>query len=1067
MENIAFKKWNTIIGWAVFAIALITYTLTVEPTLSFWDCGEYIATSAKLEVGHPPGAPLFQMLGAFFAMFATSDAQIALMVNMMSVFSSAFTILFLFWSSSLIMKRFIFKDTLDNNTTVLTLGASAVGALAFTFSDSFWFNAVEAEVYAMATLFISLLFWLGLRWEQNMHQPKGNRWLLLISLVIGLSFGVHFMAILTIPAIGFLYFFKNYKTLTWKNVLIAHVVIVAVLLFIFKLLLPYTMGYFGKMEIFMVNSLGMPFNSGTIFAFISIIALFWFGLRYTRKKDKPLANTLLLCVLFVLVGFSTWIMLPIRANAGTPINENKPSDAAEVLAYYNREQYGEQQLFFGPMYSEIYSGLDAVTPYLDEKPNYERDYKTNTYIITNNFKNARQNTDDAHKGLMPRMWSTDHAVNYMSYTEPLNFYIHPDYAEEQQLVEIVGGFRNGFLQGEFDLDDYNSFLKSYGEYLVVEKPSLASNIQFMFEYQFGYMYWRYLMWNFVGRQNDEQGKGDLQNGNWLSGIPLVDNARLGNQAQITSDMKNNRGRNTYFFLPFILAIAGMLYHAKKDAKSFYVLLVLFLFTGLALKVYLNERPFEVRERDYALVGSFFVFAMWIGFGVLSVFDLIKKYLKPKIAAPAVVGICLLAAPVLMATQNWDDHDRSGKDTALALAKTYLDSCEPNAILFTIGDNDTFPLWYAQEIENYRTDVRLVNTSLINTDWYIDQMKKKAYDSEGLPISLTRDKYLGSRRNYSLLVEKTKDSISLNDLITFVSFDDPKAKKTLQSGQEVNYYPTNKVFIPINKENIIKNKVVSQKYYDSIVPAMHFEMDGHALYKNRLIMLDIVNQNNWERPIYFTGGSFGNDDYLWMKEYLEMDGMVYKLVPVKTVADDKNPSPLNMGFIDSDKMYNLVMKWDWGKSGSPDIYHDIETRKNSISYRTNLTRLMNQLISEDKNAKAEKVIDLAMGKMPVEHFGYYTLVEPFAEGYYKIGKTEKANAIVKKLIAKYQEDLTYYKSLSMGDQNGYIREIVSKIEYYKELVLITKEYDTAFFEKEKGAFNHYNKMFEYYRRKNIE
>ncbi|HBK84304.1 MAG TPA: hypothetical protein DDZ41_12055, partial [Flavobacterium sp.] len=596
MTAFNFNKWNTSLGWFAFAVALVTYSLTVEPTLSFWDCGEYISTAAKLEIGHPPGAPLFQMIGSFFAMFAISNDTIALMVNMMSVFSSAFTVLFMFWSMTILLRKIIpTSNDKDHYNEIMILGSALVASLAFTFTDSFWFNATEAEVYAMASLFIAILIWLALRWELEMDTPRGNKWLVLISLVIGLSFGVHFMALLTIPAIGMLYFFKKYKTITVKNFIVANVVVVIVLFFVFKFLLPYTLSFFGKSEIFIVNSFGLPFNSGTIFAFLVIIAFFYFGLNYTQKKGHVFYNTILLCLLFILIGFSTWIMLPIRANTDIPINENKPSDAAEVLAYYNREQYGEQKTFYGPMYSEAFAGIDENNPYFDEKPNYERDYATGKYVITNDYKNANQNLDDRHKGFLPRMWSRDHIQNYMSYTEPLDFEINPEYAQEQELVQIVTDFRTAYNQGKLDLEDYERFLTTYGDYLIVEKPSFASNMQFMFQYQFGYMYWRYLMWNFVGRQNDIQGKGDVENGNWISGITPYDSARLGNQSQLTTDMKNNKARNTYYFLPFVLGIIGIIFHAKKDLKSFYVLLVLFLFTSFALKIFLNERPFEPRE----------------------------------------------------------------------------------------------------------------------------------------------------------------------------------------------------------------------------------------------------------------------------------------------------------------------------------------------------------------------------------------------------------------------------------------------------------------------------------------
>jgi hypothetical protein len=1093
-----FKKWNTILGWFTFGIALLTYTLTVEPTMSFWDCGEYIATAAKLEVGHPPGAPLYQMMGAFFAMFATAPTQIALMVNMMSVFSSAFTILFMFWSSTLLLKKLIsiVSATETSNTSnqdnpkyndIVVLGSSFVGALAYTFSDSFWYNAVEAEVYAMASLFIALLFWLGLRWEQDMNNPRGNKWLLIISLVVGLSFGVHFMALLTIPAIGFLYFFKNYKVVTIKNFILANIIVIAILLFIFKLLLPLTMGFFGKTEVFMVNSLGLPFDSGTIFVTLLLVAFFYFGLKITKEKGLATYNTVLLCVLFILIGFSTWMMLPIRANANTVINENKPSDAREVLAYYNREQYGVNPLFYGPQYTENFAGLDKDKPYLDKAPNYERDYKTGKYVIVNNFKNAAQNSDDNHKTILPRMWSDGHIENYMNFSNPPEFRLNPDYPYEDDLgkygidpsqlseedynkaiaqlknetEKIVNEFRQAYAQNQIDNEGYVKFLKSYGDYLIVEKPTTADNLGFMIEYQFGYMYWRYLMWNFVGRQNDVQGRYDYLDGNWLSGISFIDELHLGSQENLPSDVLNNKGRNVYFFIPFILGLIGLMYHASKDRKSFYVLLSLFLFTGIALKIYLNERPFEPRERDYALVGSFYVFAIWIGFGVYALYESAQKYLAPKIAGPALIAATLLAAPVLMASQNWDDHDRSGKYTAVAMAKAYLESCDPNAILFTIGDNDTFPLWYAQEIEGIRTDVKIVNTSLFMTDWYIDQMKTKTYESDPLPISFTHDDYVGDKLDYVAHIPKVDSRWDVKDLISFIK--NPQSTVDMQNGQTIHFYPTNKIRIPVDKNVIIKNKVVNPKFNDSIVSSLDIEIKGNALYKNRLMMLDLIANNNWKRPIYFSGGSSDSEDYLWLKDYLQLEGMVYKLVPIKT-ALAKDASPLEMGQLDTDNMYAKVMKWDWGNGESPNIYHDPETRRNSITYRANLSRLMLQLIAEGKKDKAKNIIELAMTKMPVEYFGYYSLVEPFADGYYKVGETKKAQQLLNQLVKKYQENLNYYGGLKSSEQSSIAIPIITDIERYRSLLTVMKTNgDLAFYNKNKVSFNTYIKMFERFQR----
>lgn len=1087
MATFNFNKWNTITGWCVFAIALLTYTLTVEPTMSFWDCGEYIATSAKLEVGHPPGAPLYQMIGAFFAMFAIDNTHVALMVNMMSVFSSAFTILFMFWSSSMILKKIVSQfSELDKNNSIVILGSSFVGALAYTFSDSFWASAVEAEVYAMASLFIALLFWLGLRWEQDMDSPRGNKWLLIISLVVGLTFGVHFMALLTIPAIGFLYYFKHYKEVTVKNFIIANVVVIAVLLFIFKLLLPLTMAFFGKTEVFMVNNLGMPFDSGTIFVVLLLIAFFYFGLKYTHNKGYVHYNTLLLCILFILIGFSTWMMLPIRANANTVINENKPSDAREVLAYYNREQYGSNPLFYGPQYTEAFAGLDKDKPYLDKAPNYERDYKTGKYVIVNNFKNAEQNSDDAQKTILPRLWSPENIENYINFTNPPEFRLNPDYPYEEDLQQYgidpsqlseedynkaitqlrgevektVAEFRQAYAQKQIDNEGYVKFLRSYDKYLIVEKPATSDNLRFMVEYQFGYMYFRYLMWNFVGRQSDVQGRYDYQDGNWLSGITFIDELHLGPQQNLPSDVLNNKGRNVYFFLPFILGLIGIMFHASKDRKSFYVLLVLFLFMGLALKIYLNERPFEPRERDYALVGSFYVFAIWIGFGVYALYDSARNYLAPKIAGPLVITATLLAVPVLMAFQNWDDHDRSDRYTATALAKAYLNSCDPNAILYTIGDNDTFPLWYAQEIEHIRTDVKIVNTSLFMTDWYIDQMKTKTYESNPLPISFEHSEYVGDKLDYVAHIQKTESRWDIKDFINFIK--NPKSTVEMQNGQTIHFYPTNKIRIPIDKNTIIQNKVVAAKFNDSIVPYIDLDIKGNALYKNRLMMLDVLANNNWKRPIYFSPGAFDDEDYLWLKNYLQLEGMVYKLVPIRTKID-KDTNPMDMGGIDADKMYSIVMKWDWGNSDG-DIYHDPETRKNSISYRSILSRLMDKLIAEGKMDKAKDVINLAMTKMPLEKFGYYSMVEPFAKGYYQVGEKAKAQELLGKLVSKYQENLNYYGKLGLSDQNDIAIDIITDIERYRSLLKVMKESgDIPFYNKNRAAFNTYIKIFEHFGR----
>ena len=1053
-----FRVWNLRLGWFAFAISLLSYLFTVEPTASYWDCSEYIATAAKLQVGHPPGAPFFQMVGAVFAILAPHAEYIALSVNMMSVLASSFTVLFLFWTITGIARRLVREQVDDNHTQILVLIAGLVGALGFAYTDSFWFNAVEAEVYAMATCILSILFWLGLRWEADMDKPRGDRWLVLIAFVVGLSFGVHFMGLLTIPAIGMLYYFKTTDTVTIKGFVFANILSIAVLLFIFKLLLPSTLAYFGYSEVFFVNQIGLPFHSGTIAAGLSLIAFFVYTLQVTHRKNWVQLNTTLLCVLFILVGFSSWLMLPIRANANTVINENAPTDARALLAYYNLEQYPDTHLFYGPMFTDMYAGQDENTPYVDAKPKYEKDEKSGRYIIVNEWENAQINSNRKHEGILPRMWSSGNATNYMTYYGTVDFDVKLEYRNEEGLVEAVNTFISDWNEGRADVEEYHNFLTTYAPYLDIEKPSFFDNLRYMFDFQMGYMYWRYFMWNFSGRQNDLQGKLDPINGNWISGIPFIDNWRLGPQELLPSELANNKGKNKYYMLPLLMGILGFAFLYGKDPKRFWVMLLLFLFTGLALKVYLNERVFEPRERDYALVGSFYTFSIFIGLGVLALSERIQTFLRPRITVPIVGALCFLCVPVLLASENWDDHDRSGRYTAQSTAKAYLDSVEEDvdAMIFTIGDNDTFAIWYAQEIEGYRTDVRSINTQLLATDWYIDQLKRRTYTSSPIPSQLEHRQYAYGVRDY-IKHEALLDSVrwTLNDFMRWVSSDQPRTQYKFlleqydvsttnipKSTQQMIYYPTNQIRVPVNKENVLKSGVVKPEDAELIVDYIDIDLPTSGLYKNRLMMLDILHNNDWERPIYFTGGSYDDSEYFWMKDYLQLDGLVYKLVPIKTPIDPNNP--YQMGRIDANQMYDIVMKWDWGNSDSPDIYHDPETRKNSISFRSNITRLANALVEDKQVEKAITVLDLAMDKMPIETFGYYSLVTPIASAYYRAGATEKAQQIVQKLAAGYHEYMRYYAQWDNDDQLALMEDLVGNVERYKSLlteVVQARDYET--------------------------
>lgn len=1060
-----FKKWDTILGWVSFAIAFIVYALTVEPTGSFWDAGEYITTSAKLQVGHPPGAPLLQMIGAFFALFAFGDAsKVALMVNAVSIVSSAFAVLFTFWTITNLTRKMISKKKpITNSKAIAIFGSGLVGALAFTFSDSFWFNAVETEVYAMASLIMALLLWLGLKWTDNLEEPRGNRWLLLICFLIGLTFGIQFMGFLAIPSIGLLYYFKKYKKTTVKNFLLANIVVITLLMLVYKFSLTYVLKVFGWSEVFFINNIGLPFNSGTIIMGLIFIGAFYFGLRYTRKNNFYTGNTIVLCLMFLILGFSSWLMLPIRANAKTVVNENDPSDARSLLAYYNREQYpGVESPFYGAYFSDTFAPAGED---IDDRPKYEKDEKLGKYVIVNNYKDAIQGPNSKHVGVLPRLWSDQHAENYMRYFGVLDFRIKSEYISNNDLREAVAQFKNAYAQGELDAEQYMRFLREFGEYIEVDPPTLGQNIRYLFEFQFGYMYMRYFMWNFVGRQNDLQGKYD-ENGHWLSGIGFVDSLRLGSQNNLPSDWTNNKGRNTYFFLPLLLGIIGIVFQVSKNPKHFWVLFVFFMFTGLAIQFYTNPYIFQPRERDYSLVGSFYIFCIWIGIGVYGLYDEFRKLLSAKIAAPVITVLCLLAVPFLMAFQNWDDHDRSDRYTAQSTAKAYLDSCQEDvgAILFTIGDNDTFPLWYAQEIEGYRTDVRIVNTSLFATDWYIDQMKRKAYESDPVPSQLTHEQYRYGSRDAVYYQGITDGRWDIKDFINWIGSDKPQTKfKYLlekqgadlsgysESNLDIIYYPTNKIRIPVNKQNVLESGLVKEKDSALIVDYIDIDLPKSALPKNRILMLDLLANNDWKRPIYFSGGSFDNAEYIWMKKYLQLDGLTYKLVPIKT----ENRSSFEMGRIDSDLMYDIVKKWDWGNSGSDAIYHDPQTRSQGLSFRSNLARLTETLIAENKIDRAKNIIDTAMTHMPMEHFGFYAFVEPFVDGYYKVGETEKARALFEKLKKIYQERLEYYSGIPLDEQYDKIDDILADMQAYRRNIdILIENEDREKAESETIIFNEY-------------
>ena len=726
MEN--YRRLNLLVGWGVFIVSLIVYMLTIEPTTSFWDCGEFIATAYKMEVGHPPGAPFFMVLGRFFTLFAGGDVtKIALTMNILSGTASAFTILFLFWTITHLVKKFYrTEETLTVRSTLIIMASGIVGALAYTFTDSFWFSAGEAEVYSTSSLFTALVFWAILKWENVADEPYANRWIIFIAYLMGLSIGVHLLNLLTIPAIVFVFYFRKYKP-TPKGVIASLLIAVAMLGIFMYMLIPGLTLVASKFELLFVNGIGLPFNTGVVVFALLLTAGFIFGIYYTYSRKQVLWNTILLGLFVVVIGYSSYSIIVIRSAANTPLDESNPETVFSLYSYLNREQYGENPLFYGAYFNARPISVEKGKPayYKGEDEYYpverERDYKY----------------DSNSQGLFPRMWS--------SQAKHANEYIYWADLDESKLYDVRRDGNGNPIRGSM-----GEF--SYDRSRPIGKPTFGQNLRFFFRYQVGYMYMRYFMWNFAGRQNDIQGHGELTKGNWISGIKFIDRARLGPQDNLPGIIKDNKAHNRYYFLPLLLGLVGAFFHYKKHQNDFWVVMLLFLLTGLAIVVYLNQYPLQPRERDYAYAGSFYAFAIWIGIGVAALSEWLSKRLKSNLAPVLVFVVTLVAVPGLMASENWDDHDRSHRYTAKAFAHNFLNSCRPNAIMFTNGDNDTFPLWYYQEVEGYRTDVRIVNLSYLTADWYIEQMTYKFYDSDPLPITWTKDQYIQGTRDYAYLVE---------------------------------------------------------------------------------------------------------------------------------------------------------------------------------------------------------------------------------------------------------------------------------------------------------------------------
>ena len=966
MERKQFNKINRLISIIVAVLASAVYLVTIEPTASFWDCGEFIASSYKLEVGHPPGNPVFNLFARFFTLF-TSAEHAAVAVNAMSAVCSGLTIFFLYLTIVHFGRRILEKRgrSLTKAAAIGIFGAGIVGAFAFCFSDTFWFSAVEAEVYAMSSLFTAIVFWAALKWEEQADEPYANRWLILICFLMGLSVGVHLLNLLTVPAIVFLiYYKKTTKPVTfWRafGVLAASGVVLGIILFG---IIPYLPRFAAGIDRLFVNGFGARFDVGAaVFMVVLLVVCFLLMLLF-RKRGKALAHTITLMFTTIVIGYSLFTITVIRASAGTPTNEYQPDNPYTLIRYLGREQYGDNPILYGQSYNSPYEIKE--TPYwtpLDGKyyraDNVDASYPAGT------------------KMLFPRMWNgfdAKYKEFYKAYTT------HP----KTRRASI------------------------YGKNVNFQMPSMGDNLRFFFDYQVNYMYVRYFMWNFVGRQNDLHGDtpGDVTSGNWESGIKFIDNARLGDQSEGPDYIIHNRGKNHYFFLPLILGLIGFFFQLRHDPRNSWVTGLLFLLTGLAIVVYLNQPPFQVRERDYAYAGSFYVFAIWIGLGVMALQGWFEKLTKKEDGMPAAaLAVTLgLVVPVLMGCQNWDDHDRSGRYTARDMAWNHLIGCAPNSLLVTHGDNDTFPLWYAQEVEGVRTDVRIVNSSLLGTDWYIDQMKCRFYESDPLNISIPRKQYLYGTNDYCPVIDVVDRPILASEAITVF-----KDERYTREGQD--FIPGHKLLIPVNRENAIAAGLVPEAMQDSIVDYISLEISGSNITKFDLIMLDILANYDWSRPIYFVSR---NETKLGLEPWLQFDGFVYKLVPFLNDYANRETT------VDADALYERIMH-DYRFESLADTtihidYQNLFTFSAVVPLRDIFATAATALYDRGEKEKCEQVLDKCVASLPARNFpynvsGFRSLNEwavlSMVELYFQIDKPEKALAVGNQLAKETLQSILYY------------------------------------------------------------
>lgn len=960
MDNKKFTLWNRVTAVVVTLIAAVTYILTLEPTASFWDCGEFIASSYKLEVGHPPGNPVFQLFARLFTIFA-DNMHAAVAVNAFSAICSALTIFFLYLTIVFLAKRLLKpsdEGTYSLGKAIAIFGSGAVGALAYTFSDTFWFSAVEGEVYAMSSLITALVFWAMTKWYEQADQPYANRWIVLISLLMGLSIGIHLLNLLAIPALVFLYYYKqresgHYSFKEYVKIFLVSVVILAVILFG---IIPYLPKFAAYFDLFFVNTLHLPFNSGAAFFMLLLLGLCFWGLFRTMKQGKVFANTVLLCFTMIVIGFSLFTIVIIRSSAKTPTNEYQPDNPFTLVRYLGREQYGSNPLVYGQYF-------DA--PYDIEETKYWAPMGEE-YIHAEGPGDVTYMPEG--KMLFPRMWSSDsrHISFYKSYMGNGG--------------HVVKGAEH-------------------------KKPTFFQNLAFFFDYQMNWMYWRYFMWNFAGRQNDvhSPSPGDPFIGNWESGITFLDNFRLGDQSAAPGYLKDNPAKNHYYMLPLLLGLVGLFFQFGRDKRGCWLTFLMFFMTGIAIVVYLNQPPFQVRERDYAYAGSFYSYSIWIGLAVAAVYSWLEERLKGKEAvAASAVTVLLLGVPVLMAAENWDDHDRSNRYTAVEMAKNYLNSVGPNGVLITHGDNDTFPLWYAQEVENVRTDVRIANTSLLGTDWHIDQMKYAMNESAPLDLTVGPKQYLYGTNEFVYIYDTRDTAFLLSDVMRI--FKHPDAKLPLTGGKMVDYIMSRKFIIPVNKENVLKYGILDEKYADMIPDQITLTIpkDKSYLTKPELFMLDLLSNYQWDRPINLL--SMGGDINVGLKDYLMYEGFSYKFVPIKNKMKSTE-----IGFADPEDLYNKmknVFTWDALKRTDYFVdYQNFYTFCGVLSQRQIFVNVAKEMLKIGDSARAVEMLDMCQEAVPAENypldmtylgFSNEYMVIDMIETYYNAGAADKALDLSRRL-----------------------------------------------------------------------